>query len=65
MDETLKKIGLELQRRYYSAVRSRMDWKMIDAVVRLQEREEAAVEPVLDDPDQEKWTSPPDGTHQS
>ncbi len=41
MDETLKKIGLELQRIYHSAVRLRMDWRMIDAVSRLQEREEA------------------------
>lgn len=40
MDETLRKIGMELRRRYESAVRRRMDWPMIDAFARLQEREE-------------------------
>ena len=49
MDETLKKIGLELQRRYYSAVQSRMDWRMIDAVARLEEREEAGASAATDE----------------
>lgn len=40
MDEAMKKIGVELQRRYQFAVRRLMDWKMIDALVRLEEREE-------------------------
>ena len=56
MDETLKKIGLELQRRYVSAVRSRIDWRMIDAVTRLQEREEA--EAPSDDSDEIKPCPP-------
>ena len=53
MDHMLQRIGLELRRRYASSLRTRMDWKMIDAFARLQEREEAetdAVEPRQDVP---------------
>ena len=54
MEQGLKRIGLELQRFYQSAVRSRLDWKMIDAVERLQEREDALLkqrcDPTAGDP---------------
>ncbi len=42
MNETLKRIGLELQRRTRHVLRRPMNWRMIDAVVRLEETEEAA-----------------------
>lgn len=40
MNETLKRIGLELRRRYHSMLRLPMNWRMIDAIVRLEETEE-------------------------
>lgn len=40
MDETLKRIGLELRRTYHFVIRRHVDWKIIDAVSRLEEREE-------------------------
>ena len=41
MDGSLKKIGLELQRHFHTVVRRRLDWRIIDAIERLEEREEA------------------------
>lgn len=41
MNETLKRIGLELQRRTRHILRQPMNWRMIDVFVRLEETEEA------------------------
>jgi hypothetical protein len=41
MNETLKRIGLELRRRYQDMLRRPMNWRMIDAFVRLEEVEES------------------------
>jgi hypothetical protein len=40
MNETLKRLGLELRRRYRDALRRPMNWRMIDAFVRLEELDE-------------------------
>ena len=40
MNETLKKIGQELRRRYEGVLRSPLNWRMIDAISHLEEIEE-------------------------
>lgn len=40
MNETLKRLGLELRRRYREVLRRPMNWRMIDAMVRLEEIDE-------------------------
>ena len=42
MNETMKRIGLELQKRYRHMLRRPMSWSLIDAFVRLEETEEEA-----------------------
>lgn len=41
MDEIVKKIGAELKKSYAYVLRLRMDWRMIDTVARLEEREDS------------------------
>ncbi len=43
MNETLKKIGQELRRRYEHVLRSPLNWRMIDAISHLEELEEKKV----------------------
>ncbi|MFN0218928.1 MAG: hypothetical protein ACKVP4_08965 [Hyphomicrobium sp.] len=40
MNETLKRIGFELRRRYEDVLRRPMNWRLIDAFVRLEEFDE-------------------------
>lgn len=40
MNETLKRIGLELRRYYSHVLQLPLNWRMIDAVVKLEEAEE-------------------------
>lgn len=40
MNETLKRLGYELRRRYREALTWPMNWRMIDALVRLEEIDE-------------------------
>lgn len=40
MNETLKRIGLELRRYYSHVLHLPLNWRMIDAVVKLEEAEE-------------------------